>query len=193
MEAKKTGELLIRDAEFSDIPAILEIYSYYVENTAVSFELVTPDESAFRLRMENVKRRYPYLVALQDDRLIGYSYAGAFVGRPAYDRSAETTIYLARDVRGQGVGRKLYTELQGRLKEMGILNLSPRTSHPKQEDEYLTWASPLFHRAMGYVQAGMYTNCGRKFGRWYNMIVMEKELGPHTDDPDPLIWYPELP
>ncbi len=186
------AELLIRDAEYSDVSAILAIYSYYVENTAVSFELVTPDEAVFRARMENVRKRYPYLVAMLDGRIAGYSYAGAFVDRPAYDRSAETTIYLAQDARRKGVGRKLYAELHERLRRMGILNLYARISYPKAEDEYLTWGSLTFHQFMGYERAGMFTDCGRKFGRWYNMIIMEKNLGPHTQAPEDLIWYPEL-
>ena len=115
--------VIIRDACISDAPRLLEIYSYYVQHTAISFEYTTPTQEEFCRRMRHIMSRYPYLVAEVDGTVQGYAYAGAFVGRAAYDWSCELTIYLARDARKMGLGRQLYTALEQRLAQMGVLNL----------------------------------------------------------------------
>ena len=107
--------VIIRDACISDAPRLLEIYSYYVQHTAISFEYTTPTQEEFCRRMRHIMSRYPYLVAEVDGTVQGYAYAGAFVGRAAYDWSCELTIYLARDARKMGLGRQLYTALEQRL------------------------------------------------------------------------------
>ena len=115
--------VIIRDACISDAPRLLEIYSYYVQHTAISFEYTTPTQEEFCRRMRRIISRNPYLVAEVDGTVQGYAYAGAFVGRAAYDWSCELTIYLARDARKMGLGRQLYTALEQRLAQMGVLNL----------------------------------------------------------------------
>ena len=96
--------VIIRDACISDAPRLLEIYSYYVQHTAISFEYTTPTQEEFCRRMRHIMSRYPYLVAEVDGTVQGYAYAGAFVGRAAYDWSCELTIYLACDARKMGLG-----------------------------------------------------------------------------------------
>ena len=120
--------VIIRDACISDAPRLLEIYSYYVQHTAISFEYTTPTQEEFCRRMRHIMSRYPYLVAEVDGTVQGYAYAGAFVGRAAYDWSCELTIYLARDARKMGLGRQLYTALEQRLAQMGVLNLTPASA-----------------------------------------------------------------
>ena len=77
----------IRDAKFQDAERILEIYEYYVENTAITFEYETPALSEFQSRMHHIMKRYPYLVLEKDGKIQGYAYASAFIGRAAYDWS----------------------------------------------------------------------------------------------------------
>lgn len=169
----------IRMAEPDDSAEILEIYRYYVKHTAVSFEYEVPTESEFCSRIETTLTKYPYLVSERDGKLTGYAYAGPFIKRAAYDWSAETTIYLEPDSRRQGIGRRLYEELEKRLKEMGILNLYACIGSPEAEDEYLTCDSERFHACMGFRKVGTFSQCGYKFGRWYHMIWMEKIIGEH--------------
>ena len=119
-EMEKT---LIRNAKLQDAEDILGIYAYYVENTAITFEYDVPALEEFQNRMKKIMEKYPYLVLEQDGKIAGYAYAGAFVGRAAYAWSCEMTIYLDRNVRKCGLGRKLYEALEERLREMGILNL----------------------------------------------------------------------
>ena len=169
----------IRSAEPADAARLLEIYSYYVKNTAVTFEYDVPSLCEFQKRTEDTLKKYPYLVIEEDDGIVGYAYAGVFKNRAAYSRSCEVSIYLDRDKRRQGYGRALYTELEEKLKERGILNLYACIADPITEDEYLNKDSERFHEKLGYVKAGEFHKCGYKFGRWYNMIWMEKMIGDH--------------
>ena len=171
--------MVIRKATKEDANSILRIYSYYVENTAISFEYTTPSLSEFEERISNTLKKYPFIV-LEDDGLVrGYAYAGVFKGRAAYDHCCEVTIYLDRYSKGNGYGRALYEELETELKEMGIINLYACIGDPEVEDEYLTKNSENFHQHMGYTKVGEFHKCGYKFGRWYNMIWMEKIIGEH--------------
>ncbi|MBR6027726.1 MAG: N-acetyltransferase [Clostridia bacterium] len=176
----------VRDAELADTPRLLDIYRWYVERTAVTFEWKTPTPEAFRQRMEETMRRWPYLVIESDGQTLGYAYAGNFHSRASYGWCSETTIYLAPEVRRQGLGRMLYTALEERLKDMGLLNLYACIGWPEQEDEYLTRDSATFHERMGYREIGRFRHCGYKFGRWYSMIWMEKIIGAHTAAPSPV-------
>lgn len=183
----------LRRAVLSDAARLVEIYGYYVEKTAISFEYTVPSPEEFRGRMERIMRRYPYLVAEVDGRVAGYAYAGAFVGRAAYDWACELTIYLDHDARKHGMGRALYEALADRLQAMGILNLYACIGYPQVEDEYLTRNSARFHEHLGFALVGTFHNCGYKFGRWYDMIWMEKCIGMHTDTPAPVRFLTDAP
>ncbi len=167
---------MIRSAAVSDAERLLEIYSYYVENTAISFEYETPDLNEFRDRIAHTLQKYPYIVLEEDGVIMGYAYAGVFKGRAAYDHCCEVTIYLDHSAKGRGYGRALYRALEEALQKQGIINLYACIGDPIVEDEYLTKNSELFHRHMGYTKVGEFHKCGYKFGRWYNMIWMEKIL-----------------
>ena len=179
----------IRTAEITDAEQILKIYSYYVENTAISFEWKTPTLDEFITRIKNISGKYPYIVAICEKKILGYAYAHEFVDRAAYDWSVETTIYLDKDERNHGIGRKLYTELENNLRGMGILNLYAKVAYTDVEDEYLTNDSAKFHEHLGFKTVGKFKNCGSKFGRWYDMIVMEKIIGEHVNNPEEIKFY----
>lgn len=173
-------DIIIRSATVEDAEAILHIYAYYVEKTAITFEYDVPSVEEFRKRIENTLKRYPYLVILADGQIMGYAYAGTFKDRAAYDWSVETTVYLAHDAVKCGLGKKLYLALEDALKEQGILNLYACIGYPEVEDEYLTKNSAEFHEHLGYEMVGRFHRCGYKFGRWYDMIWMEKIVGEHN-------------
>ncbi len=181
--------ILVRDVKPEDAVKLLDIYSYYVERTAISFENETPSLAEFENRISSITEHYPYLVIEKDGSVEGYAYAHLFVGREAYSYSAEMTIYLDSDSRGKGLGRILYGELESRLKTMGITNLYACIGVTEKEDKYLTNNSRDFHSHIGYKTVGVFSKCGRKFGRWYDMIWMEKCIAEHVDDPLPVEWY----
>lgn len=168
-------EIKIRDAEIDDAENILKIYAYYVENTAITFEYEVPTLENFSSRMKNTfNNKYPYIVAEIDNKIIGYAYAGQFIGREAYKYSSELTIYLDKDFRGCGIGKKLYYELENHLQTTKIKNLYACIGYPEVEDEYLTFSSVKFHERLGFKICGKFTECGFKFNRWYSMVWMEK-------------------
>lgn len=173
------NKICIRTATLQDAASILGIYSYYIKNTAITMEYDVPTLEAFENRIQKTLENYPYLVAEQDGKIVGYAYAGRFHERAAFFRSAEVSIYLAKDVHKSGLGRKLYEELESRLKDMGILNIYASIAYTEVEDQYLNNNSTQFHAHMGYVQVARFNLCAYKFNRWYDLIWMEKMLGEH--------------
>lgn len=182
----------IRTATVEDAEAILAIYAPYVTDTAITFEYEVPGIEEFRERIRHTLKRYPYLAAEKDGVIIGYAYAGPFKERAAYDWAVETTIYVDASRKKMGIGKKLYAALEQSLAQQNILNLNACIGYPEQEDEYLTKNSVEFHKHLGYRLVGEFYQCGYKFGRWYNMVWMEKQIGKHTDDPRSVIPFEEL-
>lgn len=173
------SQVCIRTATPDDAEELLDIYKYYVLETAISFEWEVPSLAEFKGRIEKTLEKYPYFVAVENNKILGYAYAGPFVGRKAYDWSAELTIYLAQDRKKQGIGRMLYEAIEKELMHRGFLNLYACIGDPEIEDEYLTKNSEKFHEHMGFKKVGTFYKCGYKFNRWYNMIWMEKIIGHH--------------
>ncbi len=177
-------DAIIRDACLEDAERLVGIYSYYVENTAITFEYETPSIPEFRSRMEHTMEKYPYIVIENDGKVEGYAYAGPFSGgRAAYDWSCELTVYLDHEAQKCGYGRKIYTALEERLMHMGIQNLYACIACTDTEDEHLNNNSAGFHAHLGFKEAGRFRQCGYKFGRWYDMIWMEKIIGEHEGRP----------
>ncbi|WKT00740.1 GNAT family N-acetyltransferase [Gallibacterium salpingitidis] len=186
------GNVIIRVATLNDAPQILAIYAPYVEKTAITFEYEVPTLAEFEQRMSKTLTKYPYIVAEQAGEILGYAYTSAFVGRAAYDWAVETTIYLKANQTKTGLGKKLYTALERICKAQNIFNLNACIGYPEQEDEFLTKNSANFHAHLGYRFVGEFRKCGYKFGRWYNMVWMEKFIAEHPERPEPVIWFPAL-
>ena len=144
-------------------------------------------------RIRRTLARYPYLAAEREGRILGYAYAGPFHPRPAYDWSAEASIYVAEAARGSGVGGALYRALEQLLAAQGILNVNACIAVPcGAHDPYLTNHSAEFHAHWGYQLVGRFHQCGYKFGRWYDMIWMEKFLGEHPERPRAVVPFPQV-
>ena len=176
----------IRRAETQDAQVLCSIYAPYVAHTAVSFEYTAPDAQEFARRIADISVHYPYLVAVDDatGQPVAYAYAHAFYGREAYAWSVESSIYVDVNVRKHGIGRTLYKALEEALKSMGILNINACIAIPRDEDDpYVTYDSLNFHKHLGYILAGHLHHSGYKFDRWYDIVWMEKMLGPHTIHP----------
>lgn len=181
--------MIIRKACLGDAVQIQDIYCPYVEKTAITFEYEAPDLKEMEKRIAQISKKYPFLVAEKDGEILGYAYAGPFKLRAAYDWAVETTIYVKMGGHGRGVGRALYLALEDELKRKHILNACACIAYTEKEDEFLTNASMQFHERMGYHLVGRFHQCGYKFGRWYDMIWMEKMLGEHIENPLPVTQY----
>lgn len=176
--------MLIEEVTKEDAAELLDIYSVYVRDTAISFEYDIPTVEEFERRIEAILSCYPYIKAVDEDgKIFGYAYAAPFKNRKAYDWSVETTIYVRYDCRKRGIGRLLYTSLEQLLKQMGILNMNACIAYTNENDEYLTNGSKIFHESMGFQLVGTFHKCGYKFNKWYDMIWMEKLIGEHTNNP----------
>ena len=170
--------LTIRMAAAEDAPALLDIYRPYVEHTAITFEYKVPSIEEFAARILRTLQRYPFLIALCGGKAVGYAYASPFKERAAYDWAVETS--------GRGYGKALYDILERLLTAQNILNLNACIAYTAHADEYLDNHSADFHAHLGYHPVGTFHKCGYKFGRWYDMIWMEKMIGAHTSAPEPV-------
>lgn len=184
--------ICIRAVTPDDAEELLRIYKPYVTDTAITFEYDVPDIVEFCERIRRTLERYPYLAACSGDKILGYACTGPFKERAAYDWAVETTIYLDKNAKGMGLGRKLYRALEAVSRAQNITNLNACIGYPEPEDEYLTKNSVGFHAHLGYELAGRFHKCGCKFGRWYDMVWMEKIISEHRDRPERVIPFPEL-
>ncbi|ALU35452.1 Acetyltransferase [Clostridium autoethanogenum DSM 10061] len=182
----------MRMATKADAKEILDIYEPYVRNSAISFEYDVPSIEEFTERINNILKKYPYIVAVDNNQIIGYAYVSSFKERVAYNWAVETTIYLSQDCRGKGVGKKLYLALEKILKRQNIINLNACIAYTTTDNAYLTNASMYFHEHLGYRKVAHFTKCGYKFGNWYDMIWMEKIIGEHSENPKPVIPISDL-
>lgn len=172
-------KIQIRVATEEDAEELLEIYIPYVEQTAITFEYEPPTLEEFTERIRSVKKKYPYIVAVEEGRILGYAYVSQFKGRPAYDWSVETSIYVRMDAKRGGIGSALYEALEDILKLQGILNANACIAYPAEDDAHLTMDSVYFHEKLGYKMVGKFHKSGYKYNTWYDMVWMEKMLGEH--------------
>lgn len=167
--------MTIRDARRSDVPAMLAIYAPFVEHTAVSFEYEVPTEAEFARRLEEHQAAFPWLVCEENGRVMGYAYAGRAFERAAYGWNAEISCYLAPELRGRGVGRRLYARIEEILTRLGYYKLFAVVTSANAP-------SVAFHRALGFRDAACFRNVGYKQGGWYDVLWLEKTL---CDRPEP--------
>lgn len=171
--------MTIRKANTDDTRQLLAIYAPYVKQTAITFECDIPTIDDFANRIATISKDYPYIVAEENGKIIGYAYAHQFKGREAYRYSVESTIYLDMDTRHHGIGRQLYGELENQLCKYGYLNMNACIAFQEKADKYLPLDSIHFHKTMGFSLCAHFHKCGYKFGRWYDIVWMEKLIGEH--------------
>lgn len=176
-------DIIIEKVTTADAPELLRIYAPYVKNTAISFEYEVPSVEEVEGRIRSITRRYPYIKAIIDGKIVGYAYANEFKGRAAYDWSVETTIYIDQKYKQKGIGKALYISLENLLKTQGFLNMNACIAYIENPNEYLSNDSTTFHTKMGFKKVAHFHDSGYKFNRWFDMIWMEKIIGEHTSNP----------
>ena len=189
----QNSEIILRPVTEKDAAEILAIYAPYIENTAITFEYEVPSLESFEERIRGITAGFPYIAAVKDGRIIGYAYAKAYHERAAYARTVELSIYLQPGCKGRGTGRRLYNALAQALKLQGILNMVVSiTDSADKDDIHNTNDSISFHTRMGFSLIGTMNRCGYKFGKWYNVVYMEKFLGEHNDNPSPIKTFDQI-
>src|SRR5215471_8195707 len=161
----------IRRAERGDLPALLEIYNHYVLNTHITFDVEprTFEQREEWLRQFKASGRYQCFVATADGKTIGWASSHPFKERAAYDTSVETSIYLAPDSGGRGIGRRLYGVLHDALSREDVHRAFGGIAQPNE-------ASVALHKSLGYSHVGTYEEVGRKFGRFWDVAWYQKAM-----------------
>ena len=167
--------LLIRPSQDADLPAIQAIYEHAVLHGTGTFETDVPDVAEMsRRRAEVLSRGLPYLVAVRGEQVLGYAYANYFRPRMAYRFCVEDSIYLAPAAQGQGMGRLLLAELIARCERAGARQMLAVIGDSQNH------GSVGVHRALGFEPTGLLKSSGWKFGRWLDVVLMQRQLG-HGD------------
>ncbi|HEM6303389.1 TPA: N-acetyltransferase [Streptococcus suis] len=166
----------IRSAQIEDAADLVAIYAPYVETTAITFETEVPMVADFVSRIEKTLVKFPYLVAVEDGKIIGYAYASTYYARAAYDWTVELSVYVSSEARGKGIGSLLYAALEEELTARGFKNFLACIALPNP-------ASLALHKKRGYEQVAHFKNVGYKFDTWHDIVWLQKSLvGKQNED-----------
>jgi L-amino acid N-acyltransferase YncA len=175
----------VRVATVSDAGSMLKIYSPYVIGTAFSFETELPTLDQFRERVKLCLEKYPWLVCSLDGEVAGYVYASKHREREAYQWTCESSVYIADDFKGKGIGRALYGVLFTILQLQGFRNVYAGITQPNEPSEKL-------HAKCGFELFALYENIGYKLGRWHNVGWWKLQLNGYDLKPPPPIKFSEV-
>lgn len=169
---------IVRDAAAADMLAVARIYAHYVETALVTFEETAPSlEEMLARRQKVLDFGAPYLVAELGGEIVGYCYAGPYHHRPAYRHTLEDSVYVAHGMGGRGLGAALLGELIARCERgpwrqlLAVIGASENAG------------SIALHRRFGFVWVGVLRSVGFKFGRWLDVPLMQRTLGPGDGEP----------
>lgn len=166
----------VREARSDDVAAIQSIYAHHVLHGLGTFEIEPPDTAEMRARFSRVSAGgFPFLVATDADQVIGYAYASHFRTRAAYRHTVEDSVYVAPFATGHGVGRKLLDELIAHCIALGLRQMLAVIGDSGNT------ASIGMHRSCGFDHVGTMKKVGRKFDRWVDVIIMQRELALEND------------
>jgi phosphinothricin acetyltransferase len=159
----------IRSAERRDAPGIRAIYNHYVTESTALFDMVprTLDEQV--QWVEDHSGGHPALVAELDREIVGFGSLSVFRSRPAYATTVEDSVYLLPGHQGQGIGSRLLAELLRMAAAHGFHSVIARITGENE-------ASIRLHAACGFELVGTEREVGRKFGRWLDVVEMQRML-----------------
>jgi phosphinothricin acetyltransferase len=190
--ATTPAEVHIRRAELKDLERITEIYNYYVTYTAINFD-IAPFDWRKRVDWFNQFRsegRHQLFVAEINGKVVGYAGSMMFRTKPAFNPTVELTLYLDRELRGGGIGKKLYVVLFAALEKEDVVTLVASIAMPADE-------SVRFHERLGFKLAGVLPVTGRKFGTFWDTGFWVKQLplkpGDIERSPNWTVSTPPLP
>lgn len=163
---------LIRPSREDDLLAIARIYGHHVLHGTGTFETIPPTVEEMALRRADVLSKHlPWLVIEDEGQVLGYAYGNWFKPRPAYRFSVEDSIYLAPEASGKGWGRALLAELLVALERAGVRKVMAVIGDSGNA------GSVGLHTALGFERVGVVPSCGWKFGRWLDIVLMQRSIG----------------
>ena len=163
------SDVRIRPAELGDLARLTEIYNHYVRTSPITFDIdeVQTQNRAGWFENHSDRARHRLLVADDGKQVVGYAGTGSYRSKGAYDTTVETTIYLAPDKVGERIGTRLYTVLFDAIANQDIQRIVAGITLPNH-------ASVKLHERFGFTRVGVFTECGRKFGRYWDVLWMER-------------------
>jgi len=166
-----TPTTAIRPANPADAERICAIYNHYVANTTISFEEEPVLAADMARRMADVAAaKLPWLVLVEDGKLIGYAYATKWRARAAYRFAVESSVYLDKDHAGKGAGSMLYEALLAALRRRALHLVIGGIAQPNE-------ASVRLHERLGFEKVAHFSEVGMKFGRWIDVGYWQLKLG----------------
>jgi phosphinothricin acetyltransferase len=160
---------IIRAITPADVNQVLDIYTPFVLNTAITFDYEVPSIEEFTHKIEDITAKYPWIGYFEDDRLLGYAYASRHRQKAAYEWSPESTIYVREGHHGKGIGRILYQELFQQLRKQGYFNVFAGVLIPNEASERL-------HKSVGFEEIGIFRKIGYKLGKWNDVKWFQMRL-----------------
>jgi L-amino acid N-acyltransferase YncA len=168
----------LRDAEPGDLPAITAIYAHHVLHGTGTFEEEPPSEAEMAGRIAAVQDQgWPWLVAEEGSQVLGFAYLAQLRPRSAYRFAGEDSVYVRNDIRGQGVGKALVAALLRRGEECGFRQVFAVIGDSENV------GSIGLHVSLGFRQIGVMRSAGAKFGRWLDVVTMQRAIGRGDRDP----------
>lgn len=157
---------MIENASFIHASEISEIYNYYIKNSCITFEEHEVSEFEMKTRIESVKKKFPWIVYIEQGKVFGYAYVSDWKSRCAYKYSVESTVYLHPDAKGKKIGTKLYDELLKRLKNSETHAVIAGIALPNA-------ASIALHKKFGFEKVAQFKEVGNKFNQWVDVSYWE--------------------
>jgi L-amino acid N-acyltransferase YncA len=162
--------MMIRDAAATDIPAVTEIYNSVLRSsTAIYNDTPVTVEDRVAYWQARVAQGYPLVVAVEEEKVIGYATFGDFRSWPGYRFTVEGTIHVAEVVRSQGIGTQLLHELIARARALGKHVMVAGVDSGNE-------ASLRFLARSGFAEAGRLHEVGFKFGRYLDLCLLQLML-----------------
>ena len=160
---------LIRNVSLDDSQAILDIYTPYITDSCITFETEVPTLYDFKNRIKNITKSNPYIVYVEDEKVLGYAYASKYKDRAAYVYTVESSIYVDINSTGKNIGKLLYSELLERLKKQNINSVYACITLPNDR-------SIKLHKNFGFNEIGIFKEAGFKFNKWLDIVWYQKQL-----------------
>ena len=163
---------VVRPAVLGDLPALTDIYNYYIVHTPITFDLAPYTVERRRAWFDEhaASGRHRLLVSTDEDgSIIGYATTSRWRPKPAYETTVESSVYCRQDARGRGIGRLLYQSLFAAIASEDVHMIVAGTTLPNR-------ASVALHERMGFNGVGVFSAVGRKFNRFWDVAWFQRPL-----------------
>ncbi len=160
----------------------LDIYGYYVHNSCITFDLEVPTPLEWEQKLNTIALKFPCLVCLIGETVVGFAYASQLRQKKAYDWSVESTIYVHTDHQHKGIGKLLYAELFNRLEKLNYVNVFACITLPNE-------GSISLHKTFGFDEVGKFQHVGYKHNGWHSVLWMQKVIPKNKENPNSILIH----